>query len=551
MKPRWWLFALLAALGFALRLLGISWGLPDQIAPGEPPMHPDEFVPYVESVRIFSDPRGATFIWGGGFYMRLCWLARALAEALAAATGGAADPALPGVGPAHSSYALTLLILRCLNLGFAIFAAGCASFVARELGGAAAGAAAFALSLFFPGPVLDAHFARPDVLISAASAACLALCVHAARSGKLRALWAAGIACGAATATMLSGTIGLAPLAWTAIALAARSEPGSRSRWHTLFRTARCAAFGLATGYLACNTEALLHPRAFRAGLEIAFSSHQGGSWSFPTRLLSYVPLYAFGAPAALLAGVGAAWLALRGPIGSSALLAQLGFGILLLGRVGFDMMRHLEFLAVPAAILAALGVTQLAGWGARALRVPERPLRAAAVTMLAAFTLQVSLGLVLPLQLEEDARYRAGRWLAEHAGPGSRIGVTASFAGDQSYGPRVPIPAVLSFEGLMLKPEVDASGFSGRGLDFIATTDYARDRARGATAQAFVRDLFDETHYRLAATIGPGFGPLFLLADRLTSRLPADLSYTRAIFFLFEKKRSDEGSSETKGPRS
>lgn len=551
MSQRGLLITAALLIGVGLRVLGIGWGLPDQLAAGEPPFHPDEFVPYVESARLYSDPHAATFIWGGGFYMRLTWLARRLAEQLAAAPGRPAGPLGAAAGSGLSTYALTLLCLRAMNIAFAVITAACAACVARALAGARAGLATFALSLVFPGPVLDAHFARPDVLISAASAACLVLSVRALQLRSPRALFGAGIACGAAGATMLSGVIGLAPLASVVLASAFDRDARSRARVQQGLRSACIAAAGIAAGYAVCNTEALLHPSAFRAGLEIAFASHQGGSWAFPTRLLSYVPLYAFGAPAAILACVGAASLIWRGPAGSGVVLAQLGFGAVLLGRVGFDMMRHLEFLAAPAAALAGIGAVRLSGALERALRAAPGGLATPASAAVAALTLQISLGLVLPMQLDEDARYRIGRWLAENAPPGSRIGITTSFSGDQSYAPRVPSHAAWRAEVLMLKPEVDASGFLARGLDYIATSDYARDRARGPSAQHFVRELFAEGSYRLAATAGPSAGPPLLIADLLTQRQPADLSYTRATFFIFERRpAATQPAAQTSRPR-
>ncbi len=524
--------------GIGLRALGIAWGLPDRVAAGEPPFHPDEFVPYVESARLYSDPRGTTFIWGGGFYMRLAWLARSLAEPLASGLGDTLGAAAPGAR--LSGYAATLLCLRLLNTLLALATACCAGIVARDLAGARVGLGAFALSLLFPGPVLDAHFARPDVLMSSACGACLALSLRAARSGAARALCGAGIACGVGCATMLSGLVGLAPLGWAALEMARR--PGAR---HSSLPTrvlahAAIALAGISIGYLVCNTEALLDPAAFQAGLGIAFSSHQGGAWAFPSRLLSYVPLHAFGVPGALAAAVGALWLAARGPAGSGVVLAHLIFGAVLLGRVGFDMMRHLEFVAAPIAAVAALGIAQCGGWIARASGASETRTAACLWGAVAIFTMQLSLGLVLPMQIDEDARYRAGRWLAENAPPGSRVGITSSFAGDQSYSPRLPIPADLRGEALPLRPEVDARGFLSRDLDFIATTDYARDRARGDSARRFQRELFEEGRYSRVFSAAPSFGPPLLLTDLLTDRKPADLSYTRATFFVFQRKAAE-----------
>ena len=172
---------------------------------------------------------------------------------------------------------------------------------------------------------------------------------------------------------------------------------------------------------------------------------------------------------------------------------------------------------------------------------MPLRGGGVAVLALLAAWNLQLSLGYVLPMQRSEDARYRLGRWIVEHVPRGSTLGVTVSFYGDHSYGPRLPeATAVSDYEvgGLMLRSNYDASEYLDLGIDYIAASDYARDHAAGPSARAFFRDLFGGTRYRLVAREGPGGEPPGSLPRAAGWRRPGDLHYVQSTFYLFERVR-------------
>jgi hypothetical protein len=336
---------------------------------------------------------------------------------------------------------------------------------------------------------------------------------------------------------MLSGVIGIAPLSAACVELAIRSSSERSRQLRKLVENSLIGAAGLVAGYLACNTEALWHPSAFRAGLDHAFSSHQGGRWEFPVRLLSYVPLYAFGVPTIALVLTGLYWLLRRFPRGSASIVAHFACGLALLGRVGFDMMRHLEFLAAAVACLAALGATQLPKLrevpAPRRYRLVFRALGVAALFDVA----QLSMGYSFSMQFQEDARYRAGRWLAASLPPRGLVGITTTFSGDDTYSPRVPHPSDLSFIELRLSPAADARRYSTLPLDAISTTDYSNQRARGESARQFVERVLAGRGLALEAEARPRLGPLFTLARTVATREPADLSYTRASFLVYRPR--------------
>jgi hypothetical protein len=180
--------------------------------------------------------------------------------------------------------------------------------------------------------------------------------------------------------------------------------------------------------------------------------------------------------------------------------------------------------LAAAAALSAAMRA--LAGRRARVAT-------AAALGLTAALSLQLSLTYVWPLQFSEDPRDRAGRWLAEHAPAGARVGFTRSFHGDHTYAPRIPEGHQLRVEGLMLRHDFDAVDAR---LEYIATSDFARERAEGPTAPGLMRALFNEKRYRMVARFDPALRPLSL-PDRLGWLRPGDLLYVRPTLYVFERR--------------
>lgn len=505
------------AVALALRLLGLGWGLPGRSAPGDPPFHPDEHVVYEQGAALYTAPGAMTFVWGGALYPRLGFAVRSAVERALAP---------------ERAFAATLLVLRALNAGVALASLALVAWTASRLLGPGPALAAAALFACLPGPVLDSHYARPDVWMVGFATAALACACQVARSGNRRLLLLGAGLAGLGTATLLSGAIAFPTLlaGWLE-----RREPGARRGG----RPARAAgglvaiAAGGLAGYTLGSFESLLFPDAFRAGLARAAETHAGGGFVAPVALLTRVPLYAFGTPVALAGAAGVAVLWRRHTPGSRTLVVHLLTGVALLTRVGGDMMRHLHSLAPGVAIAAAAAVWAGAGVGARG-----RPrLAGAAAALLALTSLQLSAAYVLPLQLGEDARQRAGRWLAEHVPAGSAIGFTVLFLGDRSYQPRLPPGHRLRPRALLLRQGFDASGYADLALDWFVTSDHAFGHAATPSARAFLRELAAGERFRRVAAFGPRGRPL-CIPDVFGAVRPADLLYVRDRFVVFERRR-------------
>lgn len=505
-------------LGLALRLLGITWGLPGGAWPDEPPIHPDEHVAYEAAVALYGDgtPGAMTFIYGGALYPRIAAGVRALSA------GSDGDP--------RETFRRTLLGLRLVDTAAGLATGALVFWIASAVGGASLGLASLALFLVLPSHVLACHYARPDVVMTLLATLSLACAVRVARGGSARWLLAGAVAAGAAMATLLSGAIALLPLVVGRI----EQVSANAGRWPRAgegLRAIAVVAGGGALGYALGSVESGLHREAFLAGLSRAASTHGGAP---PFALLGVAAAYGFGSAATLAGYAGLVLFALRPRPGLPTIVSYALAGVALLFRVGGDMMRHTLFLA-PVMAIAAMAFT---AWAAERIagRRPERAALAASA-LLVLLTLPLSLGYVLPLQLSVDPRYRAGEWLRLHTPADARIGATLSYYGDRTYQPRLAEAGGRRLVPLMVRHDFDASRYLARRLDYVVTSDFARDRARGTTAPAFFEALFRGDRYRQAAEIAPEWIP-FTLPEALGLRPPGDLLYVRPTFHVLERIR-------------
>ncbi len=517
-------------VGLLLRMLGIGWGLPSARVPGEPPFHPDELVPYEEGGSLYTAPDAITFTWGGAFYFRVAWVVRALGDGLHPGDSFAATHA-------------TVAGLRLVSALVGVLSALAIHRTARLLYGRRAGLLAAFLFLAFPAHVLESHYARPDVIQVGLSCVALACAATVATRHSPRVLaWsvAGGLAAGLAIATMIWGVLALVPLA---LAVAIAQWRGSVDRRYlTGVATIGLAIAGAtALGYLLGSVETFLFWDTFLEGRERAALMHGSTHYHAPTALLGGTALFAFGTLATVSAYGGAVLtVARRTPAARWIVVAALAAGAVLLGMLEGQMLRYVLFLAPEFAVLAGGALDEAierasSGLGARRAAAWLRPVAYAAV---AAAALQASLAYVVEMHFADDARYRTGRWIAQHAPEGARVGITPSFYGDWTYVPRFadsPARGVLRIEELMLRENFDASGYLARGLDFIALSDATASGVSGPTATRFVDELVHGNAYRAVARIGPLWHPL-CSGGRAGAPLPGDLLYLRQTFTVYER---------------
>jgi len=211
----WGLAGLVAmlAVGLALRLVGLTWGLPD--ATHLFSYHPDEFHSLRGALSLaFGDPNPHFFNYGS-LYLYLVALAAALADcslftSVAQAVPG--GPVMPEAIRAWTLDARVVTVIMGLGTIAAVWALG------RRLWGERGGLAAGLLLALAPLHVLHSHYATVDVPGALFVALALLFAVRMARAMTLRdAAWA-GVAAGLAASVKYSGGLVLAaPLtAWIA-----------------------------------------------------------------------------------------------------------------------------------------------------------------------------------------------------------------------------------------------------------------------------------------------------------------------------------------------
>ncbi len=519
----WWGFSIIILIvsGVVLRLIGIEWGLP--LIPWGVPIHPDEAVAYIEGTKLYSEagPRAHAFLWGGCFYLRISFWTHEVINFFASSE--------------YESYLYTILALRGLNVIFAMISAGLVAWIALRIGGRIQALIAMSIFLVLPAHVLSSHYARPDILLVLLLTASLACAIQTSISGSRRSLFSGSVFCGLATATMLSGVIGLLPLAFAATEwhLRRSDEPLSPINLKKYLLVLSLIVPGWIAGWLLGNYEALVYTKQFLGGLQIASVTHNTGSYSSPYKFLSTTALYGFGTIVTATMYLGFIKLFKTRFPGYMILASWLILGILLLGRVGGDMMRHMLFLTPVVAIISANYLSSIA----TSAKTGSPMYMAGRLVVLGSiiFTMQLSLAYVLSMQIEEDPRYRVGTWLNEHALPNSLVGVTVNYKEDRSFGPRLTPGRSLKEVKLRLYGAHDLSNYLDMDLDFIVTSDFSVHHGQGEEAWQFFQSLFNDEAYKLVHLEKRGILPVSipLLLDLSP---PSDYYYTNPVFYVFAR---------------
>lgn len=202
------------AVGLALRLVGLTWGLPD--ATHLFSYHPDEFHSLRGAISLALGDANPHFFNYGSLYLYLVALAAALAHgglfaAIAQAVPG--GPILPEAIRAWTLDARVVTVILALGTIAVVWALG------RALWGERAGLTAGLLLALAPLHVLHSHYATVDVPGAFFVALALLFAVRMTRNMTLRDAAGAGVAAGLAASVKYSGGLVLvAPLTAWAVA---------------------------------------------------------------------------------------------------------------------------------------------------------------------------------------------------------------------------------------------------------------------------------------------------------------------------------------------
>ena len=550
--PRLGLLGLLL-LGLALRLPGLTWGLPspefslgtaargEELAifgPEPAPAashiysyHPDEIFPVKAAAGIvLRGNLNPHFYNYGSLYIYL------LAPLLA--------PLQP-----HVSLSAAHLLARVLTVIFALATILLTYHIGRRLYGVGVGLLAGGLLAVAPLHVVHSHFATVDVPLTFLTTLCLAFSLSAFRSPRLRFFLLAAAASGLAASVKYSGGCSLLlPLAL--LLLPDLGLPTSRRlAFALLVGGVFCLAFVSTTPY------SLLAPREFLHGVQFEMSHlARGGTSAFLNtpaaplyHLMNSLPhglgLILF---AACLVGLATALARPQKDERPLIIWTLLSFGAASLSQEKF--IRYI-LPVLPCLILLA----------ARLARVRSKPWRPLAILLLAVSALSACLLSVVHLRyfVLPDARTQAAQWVFERIPAGATIGVpefpwyytppvTPHNGGRVLSGEDFPAwnrtarnPVIFAYShlGTPLQKQPEFVLFSDIEMkNWLRTPDPQANLFLWLRTPDPHANLFlSRSEYRLVATFGskPGLGGLPLVGRYP----PPDWEYHDPIVWIYERQ--------------
>jgi len=338
----------------ALRVLGITWGLP-----GEGHLfsyHPDEYFSLGAAFSLLDSDPNPHFFNYPSLYLYV------VAAACNIAHGGLAMGAdisqLPEILRAWTLDARLVTVALSVLTVWAVYAAG------SRIAGRRAGLLAAALLAVLPGHVLYSHFAAVDVALTLLTTLSFLAALYLLEEAPLKTALLAGLAVGAAAATKYNGALALVmPL----MALGIRFRRAERPARAGILKQALVVTAVAALTFCICSPYVLLDWDT--ASQHIAFERRhmvEGEypakvaypcGWFFHARALSY----AVGGSAILIVLLALSGLAFRRRF--TALLPLAVFGVLWFVVIGATGVRYARY-GIPLIPLLAIG----AGVGLAAL---------------------------------------------------------------------------------------------------------------------------------------------------------------------------------------
>ena len=464
--PRW-LWGILA-LAAAVRLWGVTWGLP------RVDLHPDEQMVLQIVQRLRWDQLDPGFYNYSGLTFYLHFLASEIARALGVAMTDA-NQLLAHRLVSVVQGTLTVLLVYPIARGLRL-----------RRGTALTAAAVMAL---VPLHVWDSHVAVADIGLAFFCTLALWLALRAYEEPTLRRFLVGGAAVGAAMATKFNGA--LSGITFAVAALSAwregRASGGRALRSLAAAGATSLAAFALLSPYSVAHLPEMLG--AFNFEWSEVNAGHYGfdltaAGWQYHRGLYQLLALFPFAFGLALWPVVllGAWCMTRRTPAGWAGRLLAWSFVALYLATVGSWMLVPLRYylpLLPMGAVFAACGLHRLWQWRPR-LRWAGRALAIAVAAYTAVFTAATT------YRFTDDTRVQAARWGDVNLPPGARVYFL--YPGYRhSY---VPLftreDLVVRLVPLERARTLAAAVRRFPGMSFVVTTSltYARDYRQGDKAQ-------------------------------------------------------------------
>jgi hypothetical protein len=411
------LLAAILAVAFALRVWGLTWGLPNEHHYHS--YHPDEVLIVSSSLNVDPLHKGLEglnphfFNYGSAFIYVVAGLT-------SVASGyGWIDLSAGEAPQAFIEGAKIDLLGRCANVAFGVATVFLVYLLGRRLFGRTAGLIAAAALAVMPIHAAHCHYCTVDVSAAFWVTLCLLFAARAAESRATVTFALAGLTAGLAAATKYNmALVALAPIL---VALSGAGRPRTRALVALLI-----VAIGAVVGFTIGCPGWLIAPDEFSHGFGFELAHSQRGDEIFVGTPVGWWYHLAYSFPLGLgwllfLASMaGTAFAIFRAGRNDWILLAWLLPFYALIGASQVKFMRYVLPLTPVLAILAARFLSDFLAWA-------RRPGRIASGAVSAVVLLQAALCCIsyCSLYAMEDPRDRAARWIEDEIPQGETIGLS------------------------------------------------------------------------------------------------------------------------------
>jgi 4-amino-4-deoxy-L-arabinose transferase-like glycosyltransferase len=426
-QPRAWVLPVVIALGLAVRLWGIGFGLPHVLA------RPDELLILSAVIRMHDGQSNPGFFDYPGLYMYLIAGLYAFYYAWGRIAGGPADPAA-FVKNFYDNWEPYFLIPRVTGALLGAATIAIVHAIAKPLLGRTTAllAALFTALAFLH--VRDSHYATTDVPMTFFVMGALLATVQVYRGRAARDAWLAGALAGCAASTKYNAVFIVLPMA----VVEGLHAWDHRGDWRRVLREThifRMAAasiliFGLTNPYLFLDfRHALNDLRALQASTAGGMTPPEllGRGWTYH---LPYSLRYGLGVPLLGAALAGMLLMAFRSPR-AAAILGIFPIAYYAAAGAGHNVFVRYMIPIVPClCIFAGYAVSVAAGWLGRA-RLPGRePLLACVLGIAVIAPSAIKVVRFDYLLSQDDNRLVAAEWVHTHIPAGSLIFMSGNLYG-------------------------------------------------------------------------------------------------------------------------
>lgn len=486
------LLALVLAVGLALRLYGINWGLPDATHPLHS-YHPDEAIHlFVAEWLATGTILSKQFMYGGTFYF-------AILNAISYMAG-----ILQDVLSGDNLLADTILLGRYVLVGVALITIVLVYRVGHLLFERSTGLLAALFLSIAPAHIVCAQLLRPDEISVFLAVIIFYFSVRLFhdKTHNLR-YWAyVGAALGVAMSLrfplVIFASVPLAVLWLTS------TEASFTARLRSIFdRRMMAMCLCVPVAYAVTSPQTLMYPEIFIAGLKVQWGYQSGPfpdavgrgpgiyqyGWLMLHQALGYV-LY-------LLAALGVLYALIRRTAADWLLLAAIVPYLVLTSFASWVVVRYTLPLLPLLAILAARVAHQ-----SISVRLPYRAAGYSMIVLVCAWTLLADVA-YLRLEAGKNVRELATEWIDRHVPRGSSIVTVKTYFEDDFFNPVIPNYYTNKIFYLVERNN-SAKLFREQRYDYLILHEYLYKNMErlgpghpSAQAWAFYRELL-ESRYRL-----------------------------------------------------